>query len=133
MDERPNSASPAWAPRDVGSSSPSLVATSTRQIMNPPGSARKLALRPPEINRTSDPRNADNRGIMIGKTIKGYLIHERIKEGSVGTVWRVTNSRQEVFALKQMSAANAVDGDKVKQFEKEASITQKLAHKGFVK
>jgi len=70
---------------------------------------------------------------MIGNTIKGYLVQERIKEGSVGTVWRVTNSRQEVFALKQMSAANAIDGDKVKQFEKEASITQKLAHKGIVK
>lgn len=70
---------------------------------------------------------------MIGQHLKGYLIQEKIKEGSVGTVWRATNSKQQVFALKQMSAKNAADADKVKQFEKEASLTQKLAHRNIVK
>jgi len=70
---------------------------------------------------------------MIGSTIKGYLILEKIKEGSVGTVWRAVNSKQQVFAIKQMSAKNAADSDKVKQFEKEASLTQKLAHKNIIK
>jgi serine/threonine-protein kinase len=70
---------------------------------------------------------------MIGSTIKGYQILEKIKEGSVGTVWRAVNSKQQVFAIKQMSAKNAADSDKVKQFEKEASLTQKLAHKNIIK
>jgi serine/threonine-protein kinase len=70
---------------------------------------------------------------MIGSTIKGFLVHDKIKEGSVGTVWRVTNSKQQVFALKQMSEKNAADADKVRQFEKEASITQKLVHKNIIK
>ena len=70
---------------------------------------------------------------MIGTSIKGYQIQAKIKEGSVGTVWRVINSKQQVFALKQMSAKNAADGDQVKQFEKEASLTQKLAHKSIIK
>jgi serine/threonine protein kinase len=70
---------------------------------------------------------------MIGSAIRGYVVQAKIKEGSVGTVWRVLNSKQQVFALKQMSAKNAADGDKVKQFEKEASLTQKLAHKSIIK
>jgi len=70
---------------------------------------------------------------MKGQSIQGYLVIEKIKEGSVGPVWRVTNSRQQVFAIKQMSAANAADPEKVKRFEKEATLTQKLAHPGILK
>jgi serine/threonine protein kinase len=70
---------------------------------------------------------------MIGTTIRGYLIQDKIKEGSVGTVWRAVNSKQQTFALKQMSAQNAADADKVRQFEKEASLTQKLVHRGILK
>lgn len=70
---------------------------------------------------------------MIGSTIKGFQIKDKIKEGSVGVVWRAVNSKQQVFAIKQMSAKNAADGDKVKQFTKEASLTQKLAHKNIIK
>jgi len=68
-----------------------------------------------------------------GQSIQGYLVIEKIKEGSVGPVWRVTNSRQQVFAIKQMSEANAADPEKVKRFEKEATLTQKLAHPGILK
>ncbi len=70
---------------------------------------------------------------MIGQSLKGYLIQSKIKDGSVGTVWRAVNAKQEVVALKQMSPKNAADGDKVKQFEKEALLTQKLVHKGIIK
>jgi serine/threonine protein kinase len=70
---------------------------------------------------------------MAGTTIKGYLLQEKIRDGSVGTVWRATNSNQQVFAIKQMSPAAAADSDKVRAFEKEASLTQKLAHKGIIK
>lgn len=76
---------------------------------------------------------ADRTAYMIGSTIKGYVVQDKIKEGSVGTVWRVVNSKQQTFALKQMSKENAADGDKVKQFEKEASLTQKMAHKHIIK
>lgn len=70
---------------------------------------------------------------MIGQHISGYLVIEKIKEGSVGPVWRVKDSRQNSFAVKQMSAANAADPDKVRRFEKEATLTQKLAHRGIIK
>src|ERR1043165_4512220 len=70
---------------------------------------------------------------MIGQSLKGYQIQARIKDGSVGTVWRAVNAKQEIVALKQMSPKNAADADKVKQFEKEASLTQKLAHKGIIR
>ncbi len=70
---------------------------------------------------------------MKGQSIQGYLVIEKIKEGSVGPVWRVVNSRQQVFAIKQMSAMNAADPDKVKRFDKEATLTQKLAHPGILK
>ena len=67
------------------------------------------------------------------QTIKGYLVIEKIKEGSVGPVWRVTDSKNQVYALKQMSEKNAADPDKVRQFEKEAGLTKKLAHPNIIK
>ena len=70
---------------------------------------------------------------MMGQSIKGYLVIEKIKEGSVGPVWRATDSRGKVFALKQMSAKNAADPDQVRRFDKEAAITMKLAHPGIIK
>lgn len=70
---------------------------------------------------------------MKGQSIAGYLVIEKIKEGSVGPVWRVRDSRQQVFAIKQMSPANAADPDKVKRFDKEAALTQKLAHPAILK
>ena len=70
---------------------------------------------------------------MTGTSLKGYLLQEKIRDGSVGTVWRATDSKQQVVAIKQMSPAAAADPDKVKAFEKEASLTQKLAHKSIIK
>ena len=70
---------------------------------------------------------------MTAQTIQGYLVIEKIKEGSVGPVWRVTNSNHQVFAIKQMSAQNAADPDKVRRFEKEATLTQNLAHPAILK
>ncbi|MBV8878743.1 MAG: serine/threonine protein kinase [Planctomycetaceae bacterium] len=64
---------------------------------------------------------------MMGQSIQGYLVIEKIKEGSVGPVWRVQNSKHEVFAVKQMSARNAADPDQVRRFEKEVALTRKLA------
>jgi eukaryotic-like serine/threonine-protein kinase len=69
----------------------------------------------------------------MGLQIKGYLLQEKIRDGTVGTVWRATNSSQQVVAIKQMSAKNATESDKVRQFEKEAALTQKLAHKNIIK
>jgi len=69
----------------------------------------------------------------MGLQIKGYLLQEKIRDGTVGTVWRATNSSQQTFAIKQMSAKNAAESDKVRQFEKEAALTQKLAHKNIIK
>jgi serine/threonine-protein kinase len=65
--------------------------------------------------------------------IKGYLLQEKIRDGTVGTVWRATNSSRQVFAIKQMSAKNAAESDKVRQFEKEASLTQRLSHRNIIK
>ena len=70
---------------------------------------------------------------MTGTSLKGYLLQEKIRDGSVGTVWRATDAKQQVVAIKQMSAAAAADPEKIKAFEKEASLTQKLAHKSIIK
>lgn len=70
---------------------------------------------------------------MMGQQINGYLVIEKIKEGSVGPVWRVTDAKRQVFAIKQMSGKNAADPDKVRQFEKEAALTRKLGHPNIIK
>ena len=70
---------------------------------------------------------------MIGKILKGYEIIEKIKEGSVGTVWLARNSRDQEFALKQISERNATQGRKLRAFQREASITGKLSHPYVIK
>ncbi len=60
--------------------------------------------------------------------LKGYRVEEKIKDGSVGTVWRVTNSKLETLALKQISEENARDSKKIGQFKREYSVTRGLEH-----
>jgi serine/threonine-protein kinase len=66
-------------------------------------------------------------------TLKGYLVLDKIKDGSIGTVWRARNGQNKEFALKQLSLAHASDPAKVRQFEKEATLTRKLSHPGILK
>jgi serine/threonine-protein kinase len=65
---------------------------------------------------------------MAVATIKGYRVEEKVKDGSVGTVWRVTNSKLQTLALKQISAENARDSRKISQFKREFTVTQGLQH-----
>ncbi len=70
---------------------------------------------------------------MIGQILKGYQVVEQIKEGSVGIVWKATNSKGQVFALKQLSQKHAARPEKIKQFKKEATLTAKLQHKNIIR
>jgi len=70
---------------------------------------------------------------MIGKILKGYRIVEKIKDGSVGTVWKAINSRDQDVALKQISLKNAARGAKLRQFKREATLTGKLTHPNIIK
>ena len=69
----------------------------------------------------------------MGTILAGYQIVEKIKDGSVGTVWRATNSKNHVFALKQISEKNAADRRKVDQFKREALLTGRLNHRYIIK
>lgn len=70
---------------------------------------------------------------MINRILKGYQIVEKIKDGSVGTVWRAMNSKNQLFALKQLSEKNAARPDKIKQFKKEATLQLKLHHRHIIR
>ncbi len=70
---------------------------------------------------------------MIGQILKGYQIIEKIKDGSVGTVWKAINSRKQEIAIKQISEKNARRSQKLRQFKREATLTRKLVHPGIVR
>ena len=70
---------------------------------------------------------------MAPLSLKGYLVQDKIKDGSVGTVWRATNSRDQVFALKQIALQYAQSGTKVRQFRKEATLTRDLQHPNIIR
>ena len=70
---------------------------------------------------------------MAPVSLKGYLVQDKIKDGSVGTVWRATNSRDQVFALKQIAPLHAQSGTKVRQFKKEATLTRDLEHPNIIR
>jgi serine/threonine protein kinase len=52
------------------------------------------------------------------------MVIDKIKDGSVGTVWRGVNSAKKQFALKQIALKNARDSSNLRQFEKEANLTK---------
>lgn len=64
---------------------------------------------------------------------RGYMIQDKVKDGSVGTVYRVTNSKNQTLALKQISGINASEGRKLKQFRKEFDIQKQLDHPAIIK
>ena len=70
---------------------------------------------------------------MAPVSLKGYMVIDKIKDGSVGTVWRGVNSAKKTFALKQIALKNANDSGKARQFEKEANLTRKLVHPNIIK
>lgn len=70
---------------------------------------------------------------MARQVLRGYEVLEKIKDGSVGTVWLAKNSRNDLFALKQISAANAAIPRKLKLFKREATLTKDLRHPHIVR
>ncbi|MBI2931597.1 MAG: serine/threonine protein kinase [Planctomycetes bacterium] len=70
---------------------------------------------------------------MIGNVLRGYSIVDKIKDGSVGTVWRCVNGRNDVFALKQISRDNAQVAGKIREFKKEATLTRRLKHRHIIR
>lgn len=66
-------------------------------------------------------------------TLKGYLIHEKVKDGSVGTVWRATNGSNREFALKQLAPQHARNAKKRREFRREATLTRTLVHPGVIR
>lgn len=69
---------------------------------------------------------------MIGSIFKGYQVLDKVKDGSVGTVWRAQDSRGRVVALKQLAVKHAAVARKVQAFEREARITSKFHHPGII-
>ena len=65
---------------------------------------------------------------MIGKTVQGYKVTAKIRDGSVGTVWKAIDSKGEAVALKQLSIKNSQVPRKLKAFEHEADLTKSLDH-----
>jgi serine/threonine-protein kinase len=69
---------------------------------------------------------------LIGSIFKGYQVLDKVKDGSVGTVWRAQDSRGRVVALKQLAVKHAAVARKVQAFEREARITSKFHHPGII-
>ena len=67
------------------------------------------------------------------RKIGPYRVVEKIKTGSVGTVWKVADASNKVFALKLISEVNAKRSHKVKEFKKEAKLGRELDHRNIIK
>jgi serine/threonine-protein kinase len=70
---------------------------------------------------------------MAPLNLKGYHVLDKIKDGTVGTVWRAVNSAGNPYAIKQLSAQHASDSALVRQFKREATLTRKLSHPNIIK
>lgn len=69
---------------------------------------------------------------MIGSIFKGYQVLDKIKDGSVGTVWRAQDGRGRIVALKQLAAKHAAVSRKLQAFDREARITAKFDHPNII-
>jgi serine/threonine protein kinase len=70
---------------------------------------------------------------MIGSVLGGYQIISRIKDGSVGTVWKGRNPFNEDVAIKVLSPRNVENARKRREFRNEASIARSLHHASIIK
>lgn len=66
-------------------------------------------------------------------SFRGYMVQDKVKDGSVGTVYRVTDSKGRVLALKQLFAKVGNDSRKLKQFKKEYDVQKGLDHPAIIK
>jgi serine/threonine protein kinase len=66
-------------------------------------------------------------------SIRGYMVQDKVKDGSVGTVYRVTDSKNRTIALKQLFAKVGNDSRKLKQFRKEFDVQKQLDHPAIIK
>jgi eukaryotic-like serine/threonine-protein kinase len=66
-------------------------------------------------------------------SFRGYMIQDKVKDGSVGTVYRVTNSKNQTLAIKQISGKNGSESRKLKQFRKEFDIQKQLDHPAIIR
>ena len=62
-----------------------------------------------------------------------FRLVSKIKDGSVGTVYKVADSANRVLAVKMISAENAARAGAVKAFKREAGLGRKLSHRGIIK
>lgn len=70
---------------------------------------------------------------MIGNILHGYQIISKVRDGSVGTVYRAQDKAGKVFAVKMISPKHAQNPSKLKEFKREAKIAQKFDHKNVIK
>jgi serine/threonine protein kinase len=66
-------------------------------------------------------------------SFRGYMVQDKVKDGSVGTVYRVTDAKGRVLALKQLFAKVGNDSRKLKQFRKEFDVQKQLDHPAIIK
>ncbi len=64
---------------------------------------------------------------MIGTSLSGYRITEKIRDGGSSTVWKAEGSGR-VVAIKVISEEWNADGAKRKAFQQEGELTKRLRH-----
>jgi serine/threonine-protein kinase len=69
----------------------------------------------------------------MGGSVNGYQVLDKIKDGSVGTVWRVRDAKGRILAMKRISEKNSALGRKLREFEREATLTAKLSHPNIIR
>lgn len=66
-------------------------------------------------------------------TFPGYRIVEKIQDGSIGSIYKVADSSNNLFAVKLLSKANLQRSEKRGEFKKESKILQELSHPNLIK
>lgn len=70
---------------------------------------------------------------MVGSSVGGYRILEKIRDGGAGTVFKAQGPKGEIVAIKMISEAWNEQRDRRNAFKREAEITQKLVHPGVIR
>jgi serine/threonine-protein kinase len=70
---------------------------------------------------------------MLGTVLNGYQIIAKIKDGSVGTVWKGRNPFNEDVAIKVLGSQHVRNARKRREFRNEAKIAHSLHHEAIIK
>ncbi|MBI5365417.1 MAG: serine/threonine protein kinase, partial [Planctomycetes bacterium] len=70
---------------------------------------------------------------LVGRSILGFRILAKVKDGGMSTVWKAVDAKDRVFAVKMINEKSFESSEMRSALKREAEITQALVHPNIIR